>query len=99
MPAISRDIRDLAKTGHLCTLFRGVKATQSSVFANGSAVLRPGDPLLPHNIKIGFLCKGHPAVVKAGSRTVFAEGRPVARFGDSADFGAMIQGSPNVFAG
>jgi uncharacterized Zn-binding protein involved in type VI secretion len=44
-------------------------------------------------------CAGHLAVVNTGSRTVFAEGRPVARVGDSADFGAMIQGSANVFAG
>ena len=101
MPAISRDIRDLAKTGHACTKFIGCKATARSVFANGSKVLRPGDPLLPHTILVccPLRCEGHPAVINAGSRTVFAEGIPVARLGDSADFGALIQGSPNVFAG
>ena len=101
MPAISRDLRDLAKTGHGCTRVIGCKATQRSVLANGSAVLRPGDPLLPHTIPIccPFRCIGHKAKVNSGSRTVFAEGRPVARMGDSADFGAMIQGSRNVFAG
>ena len=103
MPAISRDIRDLAATGHACHKVIGCKATARSVFANGSKVLRPGDPLLPHTILVctadGCYCAGHPAVVNAGSRTVFAEGMPVSRLGDSADRGAMIQGSANVFAG
>jgi len=44
-------------------------------------------------------CVAHPAVVNTGSTTVFAEGIPVARLGDSADFGALIMGSQNVFAG
>jgi len=102
MPAISRDIRDLAATGHPCTKVIGCKATQRSVLANGSAVLRPGDPLLPHTILVcdpKCKCVKHPAIVNAGSRTVFAEGRPVSRRGDSADFGQLIQGSNNVFAG
>tara|TARA_B100001057_G_scaffold173393_1_gene174030 strand:- start:4078 stop:4389 length:312 start_codon:yes stop_codon:yes gene_type:complete len=103
MPAISRDVVDLAKTGHGCTKFIGCKATQSSVRANGIPVLRPPDPLLPHTIVVctadGCYCVGHPAVIKTGSPTVFAEGRPVARLGDRADFGAMAMGSPNVFAG
>ena len=100
MPAISRDLIDLAATGHLCTPAIPCKALGKSVFVNGSKVLRAGDPLLPHLIKKGFLCVAHPtAVVNAGSRTVFAEGIPVARVGDSADFGAMAQGSGNVFAG
>ena len=101
MPAISRDLRDLAATGHGCTTAIGCKASARTVFANGSKVLRPGDPLLPHTIPVccPLRCVGHPAVVNAGSRTVFAEGMPVSRLGDSADRGAMIQGSANVFAG
>jgi|TARA_B100000902_G_C27279535_1_gene900874 uncharacterized Zn-binding protein involved in type VI secretion len=103
MPRISRDIRDLAATGHLCSKVIGVKATARTVFANGSKVLRPGDRLLPHTImrctSDGCYCINHPAKVNKGSRTVFAEGRPVARKGDSADRGMMIHGSPNVFAG
>ena len=99
MPAISRDLRDLAATGHGCTTAIGCKATARTVLANGSKVLRPGDRLLPHTIPVGPACVSHPAVVNAGSRTVFAEGKPVARLGDSADRGAMIQGSDNVFAG
>ena len=50
MPAISRDIVDLAKTGHPCTFVIGVKASQGSVFANGISILRPRDRCLPHTI-------------------------------------------------
>ena len=103
MPAISRHIRDLAATGHTCTAVIGVKASQFSVYANGSAVLRPGDRLLPHTILVctpdGCYCESHSAKVNRGSRTVFAVGKPVARDRDSADRGRMIQGSRNVFAG
>ena len=100
MPAISRDLRDLAATGHGCTRVIPVKATQRSVLANGSAVLRPGDSLLPHTIPVccPLRCIPHKAKVNRGSPNVFAQGIPVARLGDSADFGAMIQGSQNVFA-
>ena len=103
MPAISRDRRDLAATGHPCTTRIGCRATVSSVFANGSRVLRPGDRLLPHTIIFctpdGCQCINHPAKINRGSSTAFAEGRPVARRGDSADKGSMSGGSPNVFAG
>ena len=100
MPAISRDIRDKGTTGHGCTKVIGCKATQRSVFANGSAVLRPGDPTLPHVILVCCppRCVGHKAKVNRGSPNVFAEGRPVSRVGDSMDFGALFQGSPNVRA-
>ena len=103
MPAISRNVVDLAKTGHTCTFVIGVEATQGSVFANGIPVLRPGDRCLPHTILKCFgdtcVCIGHPAKVNMGSSSVFALGIPVARNGDSTDMGALIKGSPNVFAG
>ena len=101
MPAVSRDRIDRARTGHACTTSIGCIATASSVFINGRRVLRPGDRLLPHTILVccPARCVGHSAKVNMGSRQVFAEGRPVARIGDSADRGRMIQGSPNVFAG
>tara|TARA_R110000782_G_scaffold70419_2_gene141480 strand:- start:618 stop:752 length:135 start_codon:yes stop_codon:yes gene_type:complete len=42
----------------------------------------------------------HPAKVNIGSRSVYAEGIPVARISDSADFNKMITGNFNsVFAG
>lgn len=101
MPAVSRDSIDLARTGHTCTFFIGVNASQDTVFANGKAVLRPGDRLKKHNIlKKGppKKCIPHSAKVNRGSPTVFAEDKPVARIKDSADRGKMIQGSRNVFA-
>ena len=103
MPGISRDIIDLARTGHACDAMIGCKATARSVFANNRRVLRPGDPLLPHTILVctadGCYCAGHPAVVWGGSTSVFAEGRPVTRQGDGADRGGLIMGSFNVIAG
>ena len=100
MPAVSRNRRDLAATGHACTAVIGVRASQFTVFANNTAVLRPGDRLLPHTILVccPARCVGHSAKVNRGSPTVFVQGRPVARKGDSADRGRMIMGSPNVFA-
>ena len=103
MPAISRDRIDLAATGHGCDGTAPCIATATSVFINGSPVLRPGDRLAPHTIIFctpdGCYCIGHPAKINRGSFQVFAEGRPVARRGDSADKGRMIGGSHNVFAG
>ena len=98
MPAICRD-GDLGRTGHLCTPVIGVKTTQSSVMATGIPLARLGDPTLPHVIKIGLYCVPHFAKVNMASSTVFAKGIGVARIGDSYDFGAMIQGSQNVYAG
>ena len=103
MPAISRNVVDLAKTGHPCTFVIGVKASQGSVFANRIPILRPGDRCLPHTILKCYgrycACIPHKAKVNMGSRSVFAIGKPVARDKDSTDFGALFQGSPNVFAG
>ena len=103
MPAISRNIIDLARTGHTCTRFIGCEASQGSVMANGIAVLRPGDRCLPHTILKCYgrycACVSHKAKVNMGSRSVFAVGKPVARDGDSTDRGELIKGSPNVFAG
>ena len=77
MPAISRHLRDKAKTGHPCTTRAPVIATQFTVFANGIPMNRLGDQLKPHTIlkKIlvnlnGLCCKMHPASVKGGSRNV-----------------------------
>ena len=100
MPAVSRNVRDKAFTGHACTRSIGVRASQFQVFANGTAILRPGDRLLPHTILVGSpaRCVGHNAKVNRGSPNVFIRNRPVARKRDSADFGRMMMGSANVFA-
>jgi uncharacterized Zn-binding protein involved in type VI secretion len=98
MPALCRD-KDIAMTGHSCTVFCPIIARPSQVFVNGRKVARPGDPLAPHTKRINKKCKNHPAQINKGSRTVFAHGIPVARVGDSADQGEMRKGSPNVFVG
>jgi len=102
MPAISRHLRDKAKTGHPCKTRAPVIATQFTVFANGIPMNRLGDQLKPHTILVpcedGLCCKMHGASVKRGSRSVFAQGGPVARAGDRADKGSCTSTS-NVFAG
>tara|TARA_Y100000034_G_scaffold25754_1_gene30663 strand:- start:221 stop:520 length:300 start_codon:yes stop_codon:yes gene_type:complete len=98
MPKICRD-GDLGTTGHLCSKVVGVKATQRKVFANGTEIARLGDPTLPHTILIPPRCKPHMAKVNSCSRTVFVKNVGVARVGDSYDFGSMIIGSRNVYAG
>ena len=101
MMGISRDMSDLARTGHGCHFVIGVKATQHSVFVNGKPALRMGDPCLPHTIPVccPLRCISHPAVVNMGSPTVFVKNVPVARRLDSTDRGFLFMGSPNVFAG
>ena len=100
MMGISRDLVDLAKTGHTCTFVIGVKASQGSVFANRIPILRPGDPCLPHFIQVccPLRCIPHLAVVNMGSPTVFVKNVPVARRLDSTDRKMLIMGSPNVYA-
>ena len=95
MMGISRDLSDLARTGHGCHAVIGVKATQASVFVNGKPLLRLGDPCLPHTIPVccPLRCVPHPgAVVNMGSMKVFAESKPVSQFMDSTDMGQLIMG-------
>jgi len=90
---------DMGSTGHGCTSAIGVRATQRTVFANGTAVLRKGDPSFPHVIRVGKKCLGHSARINEGAPTVFVQGVPMARVGHSHDRGRMFQGSKNVFCG
>ena len=98
MPKVCRE-GDLGATGHTCTAFIGVFATQRSVFANGILLNRVRDPAMPHTIFVPIKCVPHSSKINKASKTVFANGIGVARIGDSFDFGNMIQGSPNVFSG
>jgi uncharacterized Zn-binding protein involved in type VI secretion len=98
MPGVCRNF-DLGTTGHGCTTVVPVLATQFTVFVNGRAMEKIGDPAIPHKILVGKKCVGHLAVINAGAPSVFCKGIPVARIGDSMDGGAMITGSSNVFAG
>ena len=99
MPAVVR-IGDALTTGHGCvgtTTLAG--ANQGSVFVNGILAAVVGAPTVAHPFPPDPPCAPHVANLNAGSSTVFIEGIPVGRIGDSADAGAMISGSPNVFAG
>ena len=95
--------KSLAATGHGCDRVVPIIATARSVKVGGKKIGRKGDRLMPHLIECvcpGCCCMNHPAKVNRGSRSVYAEGIPVARVRDSADGGAMITGNMNgVFAG
>ena len=99
MPKVCRDIIDLGATRHGCKAFIGAKATQFTVRANNKPILRILDPALPHTIPTP-ICKPHMgARVNIGSFTVRAQGKSIARVGDSFDMGTMIDGSNTVRAG
>ena len=99
MPAVCR-IGDSLTTGHGCTGVTTIadSNTDHTVFANGINILVNGAPTVSHTIPAGD-CVPHVDVTKSGSGTVFINGTPVNRIGDSADAGAMISGSGNVFVG
>ena len=99
MPAVVR-IGDTLSTGHDCvgTTTLADSNTDHTVFANGIAIAVVGAPTVSHPIGAP-LCPPHVAQLNAGSSTVFINGIAVGRIGDSADSGAMISGSTDVFAG
>ena len=98
MPAVSRK-GDSLSTGHACVSTTTLDTPgQSSVYANGILVARIGDPTVaPPNPPLP-ICPNLVATVNAGSPNVYVVGIKVGRIGDSADAGAMISGSGNVFA-
>ena len=98
MPRISRN-RDRCKTGHLCDGSAPVIASQSTVFAEGKAILVRGDRVAPHKIKVGLRCIPHVAKLSGSSRSVFVRGIGVGRRGDRADKGSMTGASFDVSAG
>lgn len=101
MPAVARD-GDSTTTGHGCdsvTTVTGPTGSSAHVYVNGIPVECRGNPVAPHTIPSGPACVPHSAVINVGSSTVFVGGIPLARIGDSTDSGAIISGSPNVFAG
>ena len=98
MPAVSRK-GDSLTTGHVCASTTTLDTPgQGTCFANSILIARVSDPTVPHPNPPAPLCPNHVANVNAGSPNVFVEGLKVARIGDSADAGAMISGSGNVFA-
>jgi uncharacterized Zn-binding protein involved in type VI secretion len=100
MPAVVR-VGDPLSTGHGCTGSTTLAShnQDGTVRANSIVIAVVGAPTVVHTIPAGDACIPHTANLNAGSSSVFINGIPVGRVGDSADAGAMTSGSPNVFAG
>lgn len=96
MPAVS--VNSAITSGHSQFPPTTVIATAATVFVNKTPVLRVGDMIVPHaRLVIPF--DVHPGKVNIGSSTVFAEGKAIARIGDTIECGDTIAlGSSNVFA-
>jgi len=95
-------IDDNIVTGHPCTAIAKIGPTplQTNVLINGIPAAIVGTMIEPHKFLPGSSCVPHVGqVVNAGSSKVTAGGIPIGRIGDSADLGAIIQGSPSVFIG
>ena len=97
---------DTTTTGHGCntttTIATSTIAEAAKVKVNGTIVAIKGNPLASHTIPFGVppKCVDHPGqIVNVGSTTVKVNGLGIARVGDSADGGAIINKLGNVFAG
>lgn len=100
MPAVAR-VGDLINTGHGCDITAPIVGPgASTVFVNAIPVAINGSPIGLHTITNPKPpCIPHPGqVVNTASRTVYANAVGIARNLDSADLGAISQGSVNVFA-
>lgn len=96
MPAVSR-LGDNC-TGHGCWPPRPSTGASPNVFVNGLKVHRQGDAWAAHTCPT--IPETHASVLAAGSATVFANGKQLARIGDPVACGSSVaQGSANVFAG
>ncbi|ERI52123.1 hypothetical protein N878_01220 [Pseudomonas sp. EGD-AK9] len=96
MPAVSR-LGDNC-TGHGCWPPRPSTGASPNVFVNGLNVHRQGDAWAAHTCPT--IPETHASVLAAGSATVFANGKQLARIGDPVACGSSVaQGSANVFAG
>ena len=96
MPAVAR-LADLC-TGHGCWPARPNAEGSPDVFVNRRPAHRQQDAWLPHTCP--DIPETHASVQAAGSRTVYVNGRQLARIGDPVACGsAVATGSPDVFAG
>ena len=92
-------------TGHGCDAVTTVLGGSANVKIGNVGVLTQGDPLAPHTINqpppLLPPCTNHPGqIVNTGSTTVFVNGKPIARVGDSVDIaGTITVGITNVVAG
>lgn len=101
MPAVSRSLNvDRIATGHTCSATAPIAGSLIGTVATigVTPVAVQGDAIGPHVIRAGKFCVPHGAIVNSGSAFVSVSGIPVARIGDSADFGSVISGSRFVWA-
>lgn len=98
MPEIAR-IGDDFSTGHGCTGVSQIAEGSEDVFANGIPVSRLGDMSVSHTIPSGDDCVPHVVPISGASASVYINGIACARVTDSIDAGAIVAGSPDVFAG
>jgi len=95
MPAAAR-LGDYC-TGHGCWPPRTGVSASPNVHINGIAAHRLNDPWNVHCCPTDGC---HAGAVASGSSSVFINGRPAARIGDSISCGSFIaMGSPNVSIG
>jgi len=90
-------------TGHGPYKPRAATGGSPNVFINGIAVNRVGDGWAAHGSSPAYRGDPHPGegnhTTSAGSGTVLANGKGVARIGDPVEGDTIAAGSPNVFAG
>ena len=95
MPAVH--LKGQQCSGHGCFPPRPNSQGSPNVFVNGIAVHRQGDAWEAHGCGV---CIPHGGSMASASGTVFANGKGIARIGDSVDCGSVAsEGSSNVFAG
>lgn len=83
-------------TGHGCFPPRNSLSGEAHVFINGVGAVTVGDTWAPHTCGKNT----HDGVQSAGSPTVFVNGSPLARIGDSISCGsAVAEGASAVFSG
>lgn len=98
MPKVSRK-GDTTTTGHVCVSTTTLDTPgQGTVYANAILIARITDPTVSHPNPPSPPCPNHVANVNVGSPNVYVVGKKIARLNDSTDSGALIEGSPTVFA-
>ena len=94
---------DTTTTGHGCNATTTIAGSSLNVYMGGIKVAIQGNALADHTIPNTAkppVCIPHPGqIVNVGSTTVKVNGLGIARVGDSADGGAIINKLGNVFAG
>jgi uncharacterized Zn-binding protein involved in type VI secretion len=86
---------------HECGVVPTAANGSPNVFTNNIATHRQGDSNTSHPFLPPLLgCPTHVTTLSAGSSSVFANGKGIARVGDSYGCGiSLTSGSQNVFSG